>query len=215
MNKFITRLLIIYFLFVSPACAIQRAHIDYDGVGIDYEKIDEGNLMSNAARNMLLWQNTEDKELRQKYMREALGCYYILSKMRPSDVGIHVNIARMYDEMNKYTMAKEYFYRATNIDVNNANANYYFGDFYFKRADYRRALVYYLIALNNGYVNNYKLNSQLAIIYEKIGDIRMAKNFYERAYKLNPSDETLPEKIRLLDELKYDDSQYYLFDREK
>ena len=111
-------------------------------------------------------------------------------------------------------MAKEYFYKASNLNVNNPYANFYFGEFYFKRNDYKRALRYYNIAYNNGLNNRYDLNLRLATIYEKFADLVNAKKFYEVSYSMNPNNVELRQKIQSLNELNYDKSEYYHFIRE-
>ena len=139
--------------------------------------------------------------------------YYLLTKIDYSQITPYIQLARIYDEKNNNRLAKEYFYKASNLDVNNPYANFYFGEFYFKRNDYKRALRYYNIAYNNGLNNRYDLNLRLATIYEKFADLVNANKFYEVSYSMNPNNE-LRQKIQSLNELNYDKSEYYHFIRE-
>ena len=140
--------------------------------------------------------------------------YYLLTKIDYSQITPYIQLARIYDEKNNNRLAKEYFYKASNLDVNNPYANFYFGEFYFKRNDYKRALRYYNIAYNNGLNNRYDLNLRLATIYEKFADLVNAKKFYEVSYSMNPNNVELRQKIQSLNELNYDKSEYYHFIRE-
>ena len=140
--------------------------------------------------------------------------YYLLTKIDYSQITPYIQLARIYDEKNNNRLAKEYFYKASNLDVNNPYANFYFGEFYFKRNDYKRALRYYNIAYNNGLNNSYDLNLRLATIYEKFADLVNAKKFYEVSYSMNPNNVELRQKIQSLNELNYDKSEYYHFIRE-
>ena len=110
-------------------------------------------------------------------------------------------------------LAKEYFSKAINIEPDNPSANFYFGEFYYTRRDYNRALKYYRIAYNNGYSNKYDINIRLATINEKLADLINAKKFYEISYSIKP-DNKIQEKIQLLNELNYDKSEYYHIIRE-
>lgn len=51
----------------------------------------------------------------------------------------------------------------------------------------------------------------MGIIYEKLADIQNAIAYYKRALAIEPNNTELYEKIRLLDDLNYSESQYYLF----
>ena len=90
----------------------------------------------------------------------------------------------------------------------------WFGEYYFKRRDFKRALKHYTIAYNNGYANNYDLNFRLATIYEKFADLMNAKKFYEATYSLKPEDTELQEKIQSINDMGYDKSEYYHLIRE-
>ena len=79
---------------------------------------------------------------------------------------------------------------------------------------YNKALKYYLIAYNNGYRDNYVTNLKLAELYEKLGDLKKSKELYEKLNGINPADSAIQEKIQNLNELDYENSEYYHFIRE-
>ena len=95
----------------------------------------------------------------------------------------------------------------------NPKANYYFSNYYFKRTDLLNARFYAKRAYEHGFDQNYELNYGLGSIYEKLADIERSIGFYQNAFRLGANQE-LENKIRLLDELNYNESQYYLFNKE-
>ena len=99
------------------------------------------------------------------------------------------------------------------MNPQSGKASLYFGNFYYKRNDVLNALKYYKVAYKNGFAKNADLNYKMGEIYEKLADIQTAVAFYAQAQKLKPN-EKLYNKIRLLDELNYSESQYYLFGKE-
>ena len=46
-------------------------------------------------------------------------------------------------------------------------------------------------------------------MYEKLGDLLRANQYYKKAYLMKPNSSALPDKIRELEELKYKNSGYY------
>ena len=79
------------------------------------------------------------------------------------------------------------------------------GDYFYKRRDFKRALKYFLVAYENGYLN-YDIIYKLAIIYEKLGDLCNAKSFYQKAYELDTSQVFLQQKIESIPE---ENSEYH------
>ena len=118
-------------------------------------------------------------------------------------------MARVYDYENQNSYAKAYFFKALKIDKLNADTNYYFGEYYYSRDDYKRALYFYNIAFENGSKENFNVLIKMALMYEKLGDLLRANQYYKKAYLMKPNSSALPDKIRELEELKYKNSGYY------
>lgn len=188
--------------------------MEYDEYKINYSNLNKKEIQAEANLNFNKSFNGVEKEEHDKYIDVAMRNYYVLTKINSQDIFPYVQLARIYDDKNKNRLAKEYFFKASNINVNDPYANFHFGEFYFKRNDYKRALKYYNIAYNNGYNNRYELNLRLATIYEKFADLINAKRFYEVSYSMKPEDAELLEKLNALSELKYDQSEYYYDIRE-
>lgn len=210
---------LVFSLLISIACytpvfAVQRAFVEYNSDKIDYSVMDAAKVQNEATaafNQALSSTSSSDKE---KFFDIAMDKYYILTKIYPEKINPSVQLARIYDVKNKDKLAKQYFYHATNIEPHNAFANFYFGEYYFNRKDYKRALKYYLIAYNNGYNNFYMLNYRLGTIYEKFADLSSAKRFYNSAYSLRKDNPELPERVNSINELNYDKSEYYYLIRE-
>lgn len=205
--------LALFFLFflVSANLAIAVDYgntMDYDKT-IDYSQLDYRTYLKDANIDMILYEKSQLKEDQDFYLDKAMRNFYLVTKINGGVIEAMLGMARVYDEMKKDKSAKKYFYQALNIDYYNPDVNFYFANYYFKRKDYRKALEYYKIAQENGYYG-YEINLNQGVIYEKLADLRSAKIYYKKALSLKPDNAELSEKIRLLDELNYDNSQYYL-----
>lgn len=210
---------IIIFLITSfcnaETLALQKGSLEYLENRFDYSQLnpielnEEGDIYFEQALA------AEGKRSREKLFRYAMAKYFLTSKADEKNVYAFVQMGRIYDNMDKDRYAKESFYRATNLDYRNPYANFYFGEYYFKRRDYNRALTYYLRSYQNGFENNFDLNFRLAVIYEKLGDLVNSKTFYNKSYEMNPEKaEEYQQKLQQIDGLNYDKSEYYYIIRE-
>ncbi len=203
------------FLILSllPAEGTQSGHIEYNSETLDYSKLNFKEIKKDADMYFVLFEESRNNRRKKKYLEIAQNKYYILTKIDPTEITPYVQLGRIYDTTNKPKLAKEYFFKATNLNADDPFANFYFGEFYFYRRDYQKALNYYNRAYNNGLNNRYDLNLKLATIYEKLADLINAKKFYEISYTIKP-DASLQQKIQQLYKLNYDKSEYYHFIRE-
>ena len=127
--------------------------LEYSDNRVDYSMMDPVPVQTEADAYLDMALVTDDEKTKQHLLEIAAGKYFLLSKINPQAVTPYVQLARIYDITRKDRYAKEYFYRATNIENLSPFANFYFGEYYFRRDDFRRALRYYLIAYENGYDN--------------------------------------------------------------
>ena len=196
--------------------AIQSGNIEYNAAAklFDYSKLDIAPVLKEADTYFDCANQQSNKIEKEKLYELALGKYFLASKINHDDVRIYTQQARIYDEMKKDTLAKSNFFHAANLNSIDPYNNFWFGEFYFKRKDYKRALKYYTIAYNNGYSDNFELNLRLATIYEKFADLLNAKRFYEATFQISPENGEIQQKIQLIDSLNYDSSEYYHFIRE-
>ncbi len=154
-------------------------------------------------------QKAEDKKTRISYFQKACERYYMQTQLTPKDVYPYIQMGRIYTIEKKSNLAKEYLSIAIGLEPNNANVNYYFGEFYFSNRKYTIALEYYNKAYNNGMNTDAGLNLKLAQTYEKLGDILKSNFYYKKAYMLDKFNEDLADKIRDLESIKYKNTGYY------
>ena len=215
-NKAFTLLftaLLIITICADRSFAQQSGHIEYNSALFDYSKLNVSKLKKDADLYFDMFNKTKSKKEKNLYLNAAQNKYYIITKAEPSNIEAYAQLGRIYGIKNRPRLAKEYFFKATNINAYDPFANFYFGEFYFNKQDYKRALKHYNIAYNNGYNTRYELNLRLATIYEKFADLINAKKFYEVLYSMKP-DAEIQKKIQLLNELNYDKSEYYHIIRE-
>ncbi len=191
------------------ACAVEFGEIQYDNALIDYTVIDKDATLKAADYYFEKALNSEDNQVKKEFLQKASGEYFILTRINPRDLYPIVQLARVYDFENKNNYSKAYFFKALKIDKNNAATNYYFGEYYYKRDDYKRALYFYNTAFQNGYKENYDVLIRMATMYEKLGDLLRANQYYKKAFLVNIENEKLPDKIRELESLRYQNTGYY------
>ena len=182
---------------------------DDKNILLDYSKFDDADSKSKADNYFYLALNSKNEVEKSDYLRQALALYYIVVNIDKADVDSYVKLARIYDIQKNDSYAKAYFYRALGIDFKDVNANFYFGDFYFNRKQYQKALLYYQNSLKYGNNDNFNLYKNLGYIYERFGDLPKASFYYKKSLELNPSDKDLSSKISTSVRDEYDNSGYY------
>ena len=196
------------FFISNTSFAIQYGAIDQNSILFDYKKLNFSQIKQEADRYFAMSAKSSVPESHNLFLNKASEQYYVLTKVDNARIEPYIQLGRIYDEKNKEPMAHENFCRALNLNCKDARANFYYGEFFFKRCEYKKALYYYNIAYNNGYKNQYILNLRLATIYEKFADLSNAKKFYDVSYSMKPSDE-LREKISSINVIDYQKSEYY------
>lgn len=182
--------------------------VEYDSVFVYYELLNSHDYQKAGTLYLKKVRNASKYEDKLKYYGKAAGAFETVSKITPDKPYPYTMLGHIYGKMNKYSLAKSYFNFSTNLEKYNPITNYYLGEFYFDNSQFIKALKYYTISYKNGYYDKYDLNLAMGIVYEKLGDLKSAKIHYKKAYKYF-QDKNLAKKIRLLDDLKYDSSQYY------
>ena len=149
-------------IFVLPSFSIEKGSVKYEDNLMDYSVLDGQKILEEADGYFEQYETTKDP----KYLSTAMGKYYIVTKIYPVEIYPMVQLARTYDEKKLDRFAKEYFSICYDINKKDPYLNYYLGDFYFKRDDYKRALRYFKRAYENGYSEYFDLNLKIATIYE-------------------------------------------------
>lgn len=193
----------------NAANSREFGEIEYNNKFIDYSKIDKSLTQKRADYYFNKALEEKDNELKKEYLKKASGEYFILTQIEYNNIYPLVQMARVYDMENENSFAKAYFFQALKIDKNNASTNYYFGEYYFTRRDYTRALYFYNIALKNGLQENFDILLKIGIMYEKLGDLLRANQYYKKAYLVKPDNIEIPDKIRDIESIRYRNTGYY------
>lgn len=205
-NYFVILLLTFLSICISPVYAVQNAQIEYT-VPIDYSHINEQVLNSEAEKFFNEYLKTTNSEEKHSLLDKMLSDYSILSNINKDNPLYFIRLGIIYDKMGKDRYAKSNFCRGANLVPDYPYAFYSYGNFFFDRAEYKKALREYMRAYNCGYSSHYYNLYQIAVIYEKFGDYSNAILYYRMALKHKYSQE-LVEKINLLNELLSADSLY-------
>ena len=199
------------FLLCTNNCsnAVEFGTIKYNDAIIDYSTLDKQAVSERADYYFNKALKSKDKKEKQDLLERASGEYFILTRIDPENINYLVQMGRIYDIENENKFAKGYFYNALMLDRSNPKTNFYLGEYYYRRNLYTRALYFYDVALDNGYRENYEMLVKMAVMYEKLGDLLRANQYYKKAYILNPSNSKISSKIKELESVKYKNTGYY------
>lgn len=190
MRQLTTIILLIFTIMITSAdkgfCAI-RGGIS-NSLPIYYNNLSENELLDKGKvyfHNAMMLKNGEINE----DMTQALNIYTILQNVNPENIDYPIALGRLYDKLGKDRYAKGGFSRAIAVNPANPKAYFYFGEYYYSRNLYRKALKYYNEALKNGFETNYDLLYKMGDVYEKLGDTRSALKYLKDAEKQSPNSE--------------------------
>lgn len=209
-NLKILSIIVCAIFVVNSAVAIDGS-VEYNDVNIDY------SILSARKYQQLgddFLKTAEDKinntEKRQRFFYgEALGAYITATNINPELIETYGKIGYLYMKLKKYGLAKSYLNKGLNMDINNPVINYYYGLVSYDMENYNDAIKYYKRAEKLNYKDKYDINFKIGETNEKLGDLSKARDAYARALKVRPNDKITIEKIRMIDDLKYKNSQYY------
>ena len=195
-------------LLTTVPCAFSaiKGGIEYQ-IPIDYRNLNKAELEEKAN----FYYDIAIKNKRgniDENMTDALNLYTILSNQNPGETKYFIKLGYLYDIAGKDRYSKGNFYRA--ISVNNHIPEPYFGlgEYFYTHNQIRKALKMYLEAYKKGYSNHYQTLYKLGCIYEKLGDTRVALEYYRTASRIEPSDE-LDAKITQLQNNDSSNKNYY------
>lgn len=195
---------------VNNAIALDGA-VEYNSVNIDYSLIQANKFvklgdkyLNSAEKNKKI---TKEKQL--FYYGEALGSYIAATEANPELIDIYGKIGYIYGKLKKFALAKSYLNKGLNMNIKNPTVNYYYGRVSYDMENYNDAVKYFKNAEKYKYSDKYDLNFRLGETNEKLADLVKAREAYARALSVKPNDTAAKTKIRMIDDLKYNNSQYY------
>jgi tetratricopeptide (TPR) repeat protein len=124
-----------------PAKSAYKGGISYS-IPIEYKNLSESELRVKAET---YFNQTSDIKngIISPETTNALNLYSVLAHINPTEVIYPVKLGILYDKINRDRYAKGSFSRAIGIDSSRYEPYFYFGEFYYKREMYRKALMYY------------------------------------------------------------------------
>lgn len=180
----------------NPVFAYVKGGVEYS-IPTDYSKLSENEIKDKADTYYFLAQNYKDREINND-ISNALFLYTVLQRINPEEILYAVKQGVLYDKLGIDRYAKGCFSRAISINKNRPEPYFYFGEFYYKREEYRKALKYYNEAYSKGFETNYELLYRMGDIYEKFGDTRSALKYLNDA-KLQSPNPNLENKIKRIE----------------
>ena len=199
-------ILLAVILISQNVFAVEKGGIEYTPK-IDYSLINTKEFEDKAFQYYTIATQSAIEEEKIQNAEYAVGCYRALLSKHQDNPVYSLRLAQLYEILGQNRYAKEFYYRTLSIDENYAPGYEVFGDYYYNREEYRRALKQY----NEAYIRDnsiYNVNNKIGTIYQKLGDTQSALKYLNEAYKINPSEE-LNAKIRLLEELNSSNALYY------
>ncbi len=196
----------IFFSYCLPSYSAYKGEITYS-IPIEYKNLSESELKDKAEKYFYLALKTPEGELSED-VTNALVAYSVLQHLNTENIEYFVRVGILYDRINKDRQAKGNFSRAIGINPSAAEPYFYFGEFYYKRGQYRQALKYYNRAFENLKSPNHDLYYKLGDVYEKLGDTKKALECLNMAKAQSPNDK-LDAKIRLIEAIDESNKTYY------
>ena len=141
-------------------------------------------------------------------MSAALNLYNILNRKNPDNIIYPIRLGILYDAAGMDKYARGCFSQALGIDKNSAETCFYYGEFYYRRNLFKKALKMYQRAYKNGYSRHYDTLYKIGDIYEKFGDTEASLKYLKQASELNPNSE-LDKKIMNVENANKINQEYY------
>ena len=206
--KLYKHLLVLFLIltFAGITQAVQRGGVQYT-IPVEYSAINESELNTEAETLFQRYLKSDNANQQLILLEQMLSDYSILGEINKENPLYFTRLGIIFDKLGKDRYAKSNFFRSTNLDQNNPYSYYSFGNFYFDRKQFRKALGLYQKAYNCGYNNHFYTLYQIGVIYEKLGDYSSAIKFYKEAQGYKDT-EDIQLKIHTLDELLKVNSLY-------
>lgn len=161
-QKFLKILFIYFILLLTPVKSFASIN--------ETDFINQGNsFLEQAISNQY-------PELNSMYLLKAQYYFYVASKNTPPSVDALIGLGRVYTLQNKQEDAKNTLFEAYSLDPYNADANFYFAEFWYKYSDFKTALKYYIKAYTLNYKDRTTNYEMIKKCYAKLGDEESIEN---------------------------------------
>lgn len=137
-------------------------------------------------------------DLKKTFLKRAFDSYYTAQNYNPASPFPHLGLANTYYMNVQKSLALDEIMKAKELGVNNAEALYLTGEYYYKTKEYGKATKYFEKSVGAGLTSKYKTYYLLGTLYEQEGMIKKAQRHYLQSLKLKPDH---PESQQNLDRL--------------
>lgn len=124
--------------------------------------------------------------LKEEYI-ESISFYQKAINILPLSVEARFGIIYPATTLQKFGFIKTQYEEIIKLQPNNCNANYNLGYIYYKEENYKEAIKYLEIALNQ-YPFDYNINCILAMTNYKLGKLTEAKTIFNKVLLIKPND---------------------------
>ena len=138
-------------------------------------------------------------EEKNYYSNKALDIFQKEYEKDNTNINIMVALGRTYCLLEEKTKAKNILMQAYNTYPNDTKVHMALGDYNYYFQEYNTALEFYKLALSSGLLKDYKTNTIVAMCYEKLGDEKNAKLYYNITNMLNPNYQIAKQKLYSLE----------------
>lgn len=108
--------------------------------------------------------------------------------LNPDNATAYLYMAELYRQLDENEMAEKYFNKAINKDPENSSINNNYGAFLCANKDFEKAFKYFDIALENPvYRDRAKVFENIGLCSQEKGNIKVARDNYIEAIRLNPN----------------------------
>lgn len=204
MRHVIIFFILIFVLATTPCCNALEGRLEYS-IPIDYQKLNQEELEEKAGfyYNLAIKTKTLNEE-----MTTALNLYTALNNKCPDNIVYPMRLGVLYDILGYNRFAKSNFFKAIGINPSCPEPYFYFGEYYYKRNMYRKALNMYIKAYKSGFTRDYETAYKIGDIYGKLGDTQSALKYLNIALEISPNAE-LDSKISKLQNSHIMNKTYY------
>ncbi|MCQ2755178.1 MAG: tetratricopeptide repeat protein [bacterium] len=186
----LSKVLLVIFIFMAGTASFVSAHqsgVKYS-IPVEYKNLSENELKPIAHDYFYSSLNAEGCVLNEDTTK-ALNLYTILQQMNPQNISYSIKLGILYDKLGKDRYAKGSFAHAIGIAPTKAVGYYYYGEYYYKRGQFRQALRYYNQALEYLEKPSYELYYKLGDVYQKFGDTKQSLKYLNLAKDIKPNSE--------------------------
>ncbi|MDD3237709.1 MAG: hypothetical protein PHV37_06385 [Candidatus Gastranaerophilales bacterium] len=122
-----------------------------------------------------------------------------------------IGLGKTLAYMGNQQKAKQVLMQAYSTYPTDARIQAAVGDFNYIFQEYNTALEFYKLSLSSGNLRDYRTNFSTAQCYEKLGDLKNARTYYEITQMLHPNDIDAEKRLKSLDSIY----EYHPIDKQK